>query len=207
MTDTSTKVLVLYHSSWGHTETMAAEIAAGARAVAGVEVTIKQVAETMPEETRRAAHMKLAQPAPVASPEELADYDAIIVGTPTRFGNMSAQMRTFFDQTGGLWARGALLGKVGSVFVSTGTQHGGQETTVMSVITTLLHHGMIIVGASYGAPELSDVSEIRGGSPYGAGTVAGPKGDRSPTERERAVARYQGRRVADAAKKLHGGAQ
>lgn len=201
-----TKVLVLYHSSYGHIETMAGEIAAGAREIPGVEVTIKQVPETMPEDARRAAHMKVGQPAPVASPEELADYDAIIVGTPTRFGNMTGQMRTFFDQTGGLWARGALLGKVGSVFVSTATQGGGQESTILSVMTTLLHHGMIIVGASYGATELSDVSEIRGGSPYGAGTIAGPKGDRTPTEKERAVARYQGRRVAEIAGKQTGAA-
>ena len=199
-----TKVLVLYHSSYGHVETMAGEIAAGARAVPGVEVTIKQVPETMPEETRRAAHMKVGQPAPAATPAELADYDAIIIGTPTRFGGMSGQMRTFLDQTGGLWARGALAGKVGSAFVSTATQHGGQEATVLSVYTSLLHHGMVIVGASYGAPEMNDVSEVRGGSPYGAGTIAGPGGTRTPTEKERAVARYQGQRVAEIARKLFG---
>lgn len=199
-----TKVLVLYHSSYGHVETMAGEIAAGVREVPGVEVTIKQVPETMPEDARKAAYMKLGQPAPVATPEELGDYDAVIVGTPTRFGGMSGQMRTFWDQTGALWAKGALLGKVGSAFVSTGTQHGGHEETVRSLHTTFLHHGMVVVGASYGAAELSDVSEIRGGSPYGAGTIAGPKGDRTPTEKERAVARYQGKRVAEIAKKLKG---
>ena len=199
-----TKVLVLYHSSYGHIETMAGEIAAGARQVPGVEVTIKQVPETMPEEARRAAHMKVDQSAPVARPEELADYDAIVIGTPTRFGGMSGQMRTFLDQTGGLWAKGALMGKVGSAFVSSATQHGGQEATVLSLHTTLLHHGMVIVGASYGAPEMNDVSEVRGGSPYGAGTIAGPKGDRTPTEKERAVARYQGKRVAEIAHKLFG---
>lgn len=199
-----TKVLVLYHSSYGHIETMAGEIAAGVRGVPGVEVVIKQVPETMPEEARKAAHMKVDQSAPVASPAELADYDAIIVGTPTRFGGMSGQMRTFFDQTGALWATGALAGKVGSAFVSTATQHGGQEATVLSVHTTFLHHGMVVVGASYGAAELSDVSEVRGGSPYGAGTIAGPKGDRTPTEKERAVARYQGKRVAEIARKLFG---
>ena len=199
-----TKVLVLYHSSYGHIETMAGEIAAGARQVPGVEVTIKQVPETMPEEARRAAHMKVDQSAPVARPEDLADYDAIVIGTPTRFGGMSGQMRTFLDQTGGLWAKGALMGKVGSAFVSSATQHGGQEATVLSLHTTLLHHGMVIVGASYGAPEMNDVSEVRGGSPYGAGTIAGPKGDRTPTEKERAVARYQGKRVAEIAHKLFG---
>lgn len=199
-----TKVLVLYHSSYGHTEAMAAEIAAGVRQVPGAEAVIKQVPETMGDDARRGAGMKLDQQAPAARPEELADYDAIIVGTPTRFGNMSGQMRTFWDQTGGLWAKGALAGKVGGVFVSTATIGGGQETTVMSVVTTLLHHGMLVVGPSYGAAELSDVSEVRGGSPYGAGTIAGPKGDRTPTEKERAVARYQGKRIAEIAAKLKG---
>lgn len=198
-----TKVLVLYHSSYGHTEALAAEIAAGVRA-AGAEAVVKQVPETIPEDARRNFHMKVDQPAPVARPEELADYDAIVVGTPTRFGNMSGQMRTFWDQTGALWAKGALAGKVGGVFVSTATIGGGQETTVQSVITTLLHHGMVIVGPSYGAAELNDVSEVRGGSPYGAGTIAGPKGDRTPTEKERAIARYQGRRTAEIAAKLKG---
>jgi NAD(P)H dehydrogenase (quinone) len=198
-----TKVLVLYHSSYGHTEALAAEIAAGVRA-AGAEAVVKQVPETIPEDARRGFHMKVDQAAPVARPEELADYDAIVVGTPTRFGNMSGQMRTFWDQTGALWAKGALAGKVGGVFVSTATIGGGQETTVQSVMTTLLHHGMVIVGPSYGATELNDVSEVRGGSPYGAGTIAGPKGDRTPTEKERAIARYQGRRTAEIAAKLKG---
>lgn len=196
-----TKVLVLYHSSYGHVETLAAEIAAGARE-AGAEVTIKRVPETMPEDARRAAHMKVDQAAQEAMPEELADYDAIIVGTPTRFGNMSAQMRTFWDRTGPLWAKGALVGKVGGAFVSTATQAGGQESTVLSTLTTLLHHGMVLVGPSYAAKELSDVSEIRGGSPYGAGTIAGSDGSRTPTDKERAVARFQGKRIAEVAAKL-----
>lgn len=198
-----TRVLVLYHSSYGHVETLAQEIAAGARE-AGAEAVIKRVPETMPEEARKAAHMKVDQPAPEATVEELPDYYAIIVGTPTRFGNMSGQMRTFWDRTGGLWAKGALNGKVGGVFVSTATQAGGQETTVMSTLTTLMHHGLIIVGPSYAAKELNDVSEIRGGSPYGAGTIAGPDGKRSPTEKERSLARFHGKRVAAIATKLSG---
>jgi NAD(P)H dehydrogenase (quinone) len=146
--------------------------------------------------------MKVDQAAPEATVEELAEYDAILVGTPTRFGNMSGQMRTFWDRTGPLWANGALNGKVGGVFVSTATQGGGQESTVLSTITTLLHHGLIVVGPSYAAPELNDVSEVRGGSPYGAGTVAGPAGKRSPTEKERSLARFHGKRVAAIAAQL-----
>jgi NAD(P)H dehydrogenase (quinone) len=195
------RVLVLYHSSYGHTEALAQEVAAGVRE-AGAEATLKRVPETMPEEARRAAHMKVEQAAPEATVEELPDYDAILVGTPTRFGNMSGQMRTFWDRTGPLWAKGALNGKVGGVFVSTATQGGGQEATALSTITTLLHHGLIVVGPSYAAPELSDVSEVRGGSPYGAGTIAGPDGKRSPTEKERAIARFHGNRVARVAMQL-----
>jgi NAD(P)H dehydrogenase (quinone) len=199
-----TKVLILYHSSYGHIETLAGAIAEGVQSVPGVEAVIRRVPETMPVEARRAAHMKIDQAAPEATVDELPDYDAIIVGTPTRFGNMSGQMRTFWDQTGGLWAKGALYGKIGGVFVSTATQGGGQEATALSTLTTLLHHGMVLVGPSYAATELSDVSELRGGSPYGAGTIAGPDGSRTPTEKERAVARFQGKRIAELAQKVKG---
>jgi NAD(P)H dehydrogenase (quinone) len=197
-----TKILVLYHSSWGHVETMAQEIAAGAASVEGVNVAIKRVPETMPEEAMRNAHMKLDQAAPIAKIEELPDYDAIIFGTPTRFGNMSGQMRTFLDQTGAHWMNGRLVGKVGSVFVSTGTG-GGNEATALTFMPTLLHHGMIVVGVPYGIPETMDTSEVRGGSPYGAGTIAGARGERHPSDKERAIARYQGKHVAEIAKKLH----
>lgn len=199
-----TKVLILYHSSYGHIETLAGAIAEGVQSVPGVEAVIRRVPETMPVEARRAAHMKIDQAAPEATVDELPDYDAIIVGTPTRFGAMSGQMRTFWDQTGGLWAKGALNGKVGGVFVSTATQGGGQEATALSTLTTLLHHGMVLVGPSYAAAELSDVSELRGGTPYGAGTIAGPDGSRTPTEMERAVARFQGKRIAELAQKVKG---
>lgn len=198
-----TKVLVLYHSAYGHIETMAEEIAAGARSVAGTEVTVKRVPETMPAETAKAAGMKLDQAAPVARPEELADYDAIVIGTPTRFGNMSGQMRTFLDQTGGLWAKGALIGKVGSVFTSTGTG-GGNESTILATHVTLLHHGMVIVGLPYSTPEIADTSQVRGGSPYGAGMVAGARGERQISDNERAQARAQGKHVAQIAQKLRG---
>jgi len=198
-----TKVLVLYHSSYGHVEKLAAEIAEGARS-AGVDVTVKRVPETMSTEAMSAAYMKTEQSAPVATVDELPGYDAIIFGTPTRFGGMSGQMRTFLDQTGPLWAKGALTNKVGSVFVSTATIGGGQEATALSFYTTLMHHGMVIVTPGYGAPELGDVSEVRGGTPYGAGTIAGGDGSRQPSAKEIAVARYQGKRVAEVAKKLHG---
>lgn len=189
------KLLVLYHSMYGHIETMANAVAEGARKVQGVEVTVKRVPETMPEEVFRNAGGKTDQPAPVASPAELADYDAIIFGTPTRFGNMSGQMRNFLDQTGGLWVKGALIGKLGSVFTSTGTG-GGTETTVTSFWHTLAHHGMLIVGLPYSAAELNDISEVRSGSPYGAATLAGADGSRQPTAKELALARFQGEHVA-----------
>jgi NAD(P)H dehydrogenase (quinone) len=198
-----TKVLVLYYSSYGHIETMAGAIAEGARSVAGVEVTVKRVPELMPEEAARKAGVKLDQKAPIATPAELADYDAIIFGTPTRFGNMAAQMRNFLDQTGGLWVKGALVGKVGSVFASTGTG-GGNETTITSFHHTLLHQGMVIVGLPYAAPELSDISELKGGSPYGAATIAGAKGERQPSAKELSLARFQGKHVATIAQKLKG---
>lgn len=196
-----TKVLVLYHSMYGHIETMANAIADGARGVAGVEVTIKRVPETMDAEIFKAAGGKTDQAAAVATPAELAEYDAIIVGTPTRFGNMTGQMRNFFDQTGGLWAKGALAGKVASVFTSTGTG-GGQEMTITSTWTTLAHHGMIIVPIGYTTPELFDVSQVGGGTPYGASTIAGGDGSRHPDPRELAIARHQGKHVAQIAAKL-----
>lgn len=196
------KILVVYYSMYGHVETMAGAVAEGAREVEGVEVTVKRVADLVPEEKAKAAGAKLDQAAPVADPKELADYDAIIFGTPTRFGNMAAQMRNFLDQTGGLWMKGALVGKVGSVFVSTATQHGGQETTITSFHTTLLHHGMIIVGVPYACADLTHMADTIGGSPYGAGTLAGPDGSRQPNEVELRIARYQGRHVAQIAKKL-----
>lgn len=197
-----TKVLVLYYSMYGHIETMANAVAEGAKKVDGVELTLKRVPETMPEEAAKKAGAKLDQAAPVATPDELADYDAIIFGTPTRFGNMCGQMRNFLDQTGGLWANGKLVGKVGSVFTSTATQHGGQETTITSFHTSLLHHGMVIVGTPYTCPELSNMKEITGGTPYGASTLADGDGSRQPSENELAIARFQGEHVARIAKKL-----
>jgi NAD(P)H dehydrogenase (quinone) len=197
-----TKLLVLYYSSYGHVETLANAIAEGAREVPGVEVTLKRVPETMPLETAKAHGVKVDQPAPVASPKELGDYDAIIFGSPTRFGNMTAQMRNFLDQTGGLWAKGALVGKVGSVFTSTGTG-GGNESTIISFVTNLMHYGMVYVGLPYSCPELADVSEVKGGSPWGAATIAGADGSRKPTAKELAQARFQGKHVAGIAVKLH----
>lgn len=197
------KILVLYYSTWGHLETMAEAVAAGAKE-AGAEVVVKRVPETMPAETLSAIHAKTDQAAPVATPGELADYNAIIFGTPTRFGNMCGQMRNFLDQTGGLWAKGALIGKVGSVFISTGTQHGGQETTITSFHTTLFHHGMVVVGVPYSNPELTNMNEITGGTPYGASTLAGSDGSRKPSANELAIARAQGKHVATIAAKLHG---
>ncbi len=196
-----TKVLVLYYSSYGHIETMAEAVAAGARE-AGAQVDIKRVPETVPEAVAKAAHFKLDQKAPVARIEDLAGYDAVIVGTGTRFGRMSSQMASFLDQAGGLWAKGALNGKVGGAFTSTATQHGGQETTLFSIITNLLHFGMVVVGLDYGYAGQMTLDEITGGSPYGATTIAGGTGQRQPSENELAGARYQGRRVAETAKKL-----
>ncbi len=197
-----TKVLVLYHSSYGHIETMAEAVAAGAREAADTEVTVKRVPELVPEDVAETSGMKTDQAAPVAEPAELADYDAVIFGTPTRFGNMSAQMRNFLDRTGGIWAEGKLIGKVGSVFTSTATQHGGQETTITSFHTTLLHHGMVIVGLPYSATGQTRMDEITGGSPYGATTLAAGDGSRQPSENELDLARFQGRHVAEIAAKL-----
>lgn len=196
-----TKVLVLYYSMYGHIETMAEAVADGAKSVDGVEVIVKRVAELMPEEVARGAGAKMDQAAEVADPKELGDYDAIVFGTPTRFGNMASQMRSFLDQTGGLWMNGGLVGKVGSVFTSTGTG-GGNESTILSFHNTLFHHGMVVVGVPYAAQELTDISEVRGGSPYGAGTIAGADGSRTPSEKELAIARFQGQHVAGIAKKL-----
>jgi NAD(P)H dehydrogenase (quinone) len=197
-----TKVLVLYYSSYGHIEAMAAAVAEGAAGVPGTEVTVKRVPELVSDEVAKGAGMKLDQQAPIATPDELADYDAIIFGTPTRFGNMAAQMRNFLDQTGGLWFAKALVGKVGSVFVSTASQHGGQETTITSFHTTLLHHGMVIVGLPYTFEGNAEMGEISGGTPYGASTLAGNDGSRMPSENELAGARFQGAHVAHIAAKL-----
>lgn len=197
------KVLVLYYSTYGHIETMAGAIAEGARA-AGAQVDIKRVPETVPEEIARNAHFKLDQAAPVAKIEDLANYDAIVVGTGTRFGRMSSQMAAFLDQAGGLWAKGALNGKVGAAFTSTATQHGGQETTLFSIITNLLHFGLVIVGLPYSHGGQMTLDEIVGGAPYGATTIAGGDGSRQPSAIELAGARHQGELVAKTAAKLAG---
>lgn len=197
------KVLVLYYSAYGHIETMAQAIAEGARE-AGATVDIERVPETVPEEIARASHFKLDQAAPVATVAELENYDAIVLGTGTRFGRISSQMAAFLDQAGGLWARGALNGKVGAAFTSTATQHGGQETTLFSLITNMLHFGMTIVGLDYGFAGQSGHDKVRGGAPYGATTIAGGDGSRQPDEDELAGARYLGARVAGTASKLFG---
>lgn len=195
------RVLVLYYSAYGHIEKMAHAVAEGARS-AGVEVDVKRVPELVPEDVARASHYKLDQQAPIAKPDELANYDAIIVGAGTRFGTVASQMRNFWDQTGGLWAKGALVGKVGSVFTSSGTQHGGQESTILTFIPTLLHHGLAVVGLPYSFAGQTGVDEIKGGSPYGASTITGGDGSRQPSEVELEAARYQGAHVARIAAKL-----
>ena len=197
------KVLVLYYSTYGHIETMAEAVAEGARAT-GATVDVKRVPETVPEAIARPAHFKLDQAAPVAAVADLEHYDAIIVGCPTRFGRLPSQMASFFDQAGGLWARGALNGKVGGAFTSTATQHGGQEVTLFSVITNLLHFGLIIVGLPYSFQGQTTLDEIVGGSPYGATTIAGGQGQRQPSAIELDGARYQGRLIAETANKLFG---
>ncbi len=197
-----TRILILYYSMYGHVETMAKTIADGACSVEGVEVFIKRVPELMPEEVARKTGAKLDQEAPIATVDELPHYDAIIFGTPTRFGNMCAQMRNFLDQTGKHWVSGALVGKVGSVFTSTATQHGGHETTITSFHSTLLHQGMVIVGVPYSCQALLNMNEITGGTPYGASTLAGRDGRRQPSENELTIARFQGEHVARIAKKL-----
>ncbi|MCY0095280.1 NAD(P)H:quinone oxidoreductase [Hoeflea ulvae] len=195
------KVLVLYYSSWGHVEAMAKAAVEGAKA-GGAEVTLKRVPELVPEEVAKASHYKMDQDAPVADPGELAEYDGIIFATPTRYGMMASQMKNFLDQTGALWASGALIGKVGSVMTSTATQHGGQESTILSFHTVLLHHGMLIAGLPYSFEGQSGVDEVKGGSPYGATTIAGGDGSRQPSDVELEGARVQGKRVAEIAAKL-----
>lgn len=197
------KVLVLYYSSYGHIETMAEAVAEGARS-AGAEVDVRRVPETVPQEVAEKSHFKLDQKAPVASVDDLPNYDAIVFGAPTRFGNVASQMRSFVDQTGGLWFAGKLVGKVGSIFTSSATQHGGQESTILSFVPTLLHHGMVVVGLPYAFQGQMTLGEITGGSPYGASTIAGGDGSRQPSENELAGARFQGKHVAEIAAKLAG---
>jgi NAD(P)H dehydrogenase (quinone) len=197
------KVLVLYYSTYGHIEQMAEAVAEGARA-AGAEVTIKRVPETAPEAVAKAAYFKLDQAAPIATVAELADYDAIVFGAPTRFGRMPSQMAAFLDQAGGLWASGKLNGKVGSAFTSTASQHGGQETTLFSMITNILHFGMVVVGLPYSFAGQMGVEEVKGGSPYGATTIAHSDGSRQPSGHELDGARFQGKHVAEIANKLFG---
>ncbi len=195
------KILVLYYSMYGHVESMANAVAEGASSVEGIEVAIKRVPEIMSDEVARKAGAKFDQKAPIANPGELDQYDAIIFGSPTRFGNMASQMRNFLDQTGGLWMQGALIGKVGSVFTSTGTG-GGNETTIQSFHTTLFHHGMIVVGLPYSCQELADISQAKGGSPLGAGMLAGGDGSRQPSETELSMAQFQGKHVAGIVKRM-----
>ncbi|MFO1293290.1 MAG: NAD(P)H:quinone oxidoreductase [Rubrivivax sp.] len=195
------KVLILYYSSYGHIEKMAEAVAEGARG-AGAAVDIKRVPELVPEDVARASHFKLDQAAPVAQVDDLANYDAIVFGVPTRYGNMAAQMKSFLDQTGGLWAKGALVGKVGSVFASSATQHGGQESTILTTHVVLLHHGMVIVGLPYAFKGQTRLDEVTGGSPYGASTIAGGDGSRQPSANELDGARWQGEHVARIAAKL-----
>ena len=196
------KILILYYSMYGHIETMAKAVAKGVSSVDGVEVTVKKVPELMSEEALKQAGAKVDQDAPLADPKELGNYDAIIFGTPTRFGNMAAQMRNFLDQTGSLWIKGSLVGKIGSVFTSTGTG-GGNETTIQSFHTTLFHHGMIVVGLPYSCTKLMDISQTKGGSPLGAGTIAGSDGSRQPSETELSMAKFQGKHVAEICKRMN----
>lgn len=195
------KVLVLYYSAYGHIETMANAVAEGAKS-AGAEVTIKRVKELVSDEVAKASYYKMDQAAPIADPNELDQYDAIIVGAGTRYGTVASQMRNFWDQTGGLWAQGKLVGKVGSVFTSSATQHGGQESTILGFIPTLMHHGMVVVGLPYAFQGQMGLEEIKGGSPYGASTITGGDGSRQPSEVELEAARYQGAHVAKIAAKL-----
>ena len=200
------KIYIVFYSTYGHTYKMAQAIAEGVETVEGAEASIFRVAETLSDEILEKMgaleSRKALESIPVIDPKQLAEADALIFGTPTRFGNMAAQMRALFDATGSLWNNGSLIGKPGSVFVATGSQHGGHETTATSVHTTLLHHGMIIVGVPYSCPELTNMKEITGGSPYGAGTLADSDGSRQPTENELAIARFQGKHVAEITKKL-----
>ncbi|MFC0808390.1 MULTISPECIES: NAD(P)H:quinone oxidoreductase type IV [Sinorhizobium] len=195
------RVLVLYYSAYGHIETMAYAVAEGARS-AGAEVVVKRVPELVPEDVAKASHFKLDQPAPVATVEELADYDAIIFGAGTRYGTVASQLRNFIDQTGGLWAKGKLVGKVGSAFTSSATQHGGQESTILGLIPTMMHHGMVVVGLPYAFQGQMGIEEVKGGSPYGASTITGGDGSRQPSAVELEAARFQGAHVARIAAKL-----
>ncbi len=197
-----TRILVLYYSSYGHLETMAQAVAEGVKSVPGTEVDIKRVPELVPDDIAKKSGIKLDQAAPIATVDELPNYDAIIFGAPTRFGMMAAQMRNFLDQTGGLWVKGALIGKIGSVFTASATQHGGQESTILSFHTTLLHQGMVIVGLPYSCKTQMRLDEITGGSPYGASTITGGDGSRQPSEGELSMARFQGEHVAKIAAKL-----
>jgi NAD(P)H dehydrogenase (quinone) len=205
------KIQVIFYSMYGHVYRLAEAVAEGARQVEGAEVSLYQVAELVPDAVLEKSGAKAARQAfahtPLAKPEQLPDADALIFGTPTRFGNMAAQMRNFLDQTGGLWVKGSLIGKVGSVFASTASQHGGQETTITSFHTTLLHHGLIIVGVPYSEPGLTNMNEISGGTPYGATTLAGTDGKRQPSENELTIARFQGRHVAEITARLVRGAK
>jgi len=198
------RILVLYHSTYGHIEAMAEAVAEGARQVEGAVVDIKRVPELVPEELAKTSGYKLDQAAPIAKVEDLADYDAIIVGAGTRFGTAASQMRNFLDQTGGLWFNGALVGKVGGAFTSTATQHGGQETTLIGLIQTLLHHGLIVVGLPYAFQGQMNMDEIVGGSPYGASTLTRSDGTRMPSQIDLDGARYQGKHIAEVAKKQFG---
>ena len=195
------KVLVLYYSSWGHVETLANAVAEGARS-AGATVDVKRVPELVPQEIAEKSHYKLDQAAPIAQPMELKDYDAVILGTPTRYGNMASQMKNFLDQTGGLWATDAMVGKVGSAFTSTGSQHGGQESTLLATHIVLMHLGMIVVGLPYSYKGQADVTIVQGGTPYGASTISGAKGELQPTPGDLDGARFQGAHVARIAAKL-----
>jgi NAD(P)H dehydrogenase (quinone) len=197
---TMAKVLVLYYSAYGHIETMANAVAEGARS-AGADVTIKRVKELVSDDVAKASYYKMDQAAPLADPNELDQYDAIIVGAGTRYGTVASQMRNFWDQTGGLWAQGKLVGKVGSVFTSSATQHGGQESTILGFIPTLMHHGMIVVGLPYAFQGQMGVEEVKGGSPYGASTITGGDGSRQPSDVELEAARFQGAHVARIAAK------
>src|SRR6266478_1767389 len=198
------RILILYYSTYGHLEKMAVAAAEGARSIPRTEVTVKRVPELMPPEVARASGAKLDQVAPIAKPSELAEYDAILIGTPTRYGRMASQMANFLDQTGSLWASNALVGKIGSAFTSTATQHGGQEATLLSIVTNLLHFGMVVVGLPYTASTQMRIDEVTGGSPYGATTITGGDGSRMPSANELVGARYQGRKIAETANKLHG---
>lgn len=199
------KILVIYYSSYGHIETMAKAVAEGARSVDGTQVEIRRVAELVPADVAERSGYKLDQDAPlIEDPNELVDYDAIIIGTPTRYGNMTSQMRNFWDMTGGVWAQGKLVGKVGSAFTSTASQHGGQETTLTSIHTMLFHLGMVVVGVPYSCAALTNLDEVSGGTPYGATTIAAGDGSRQPSENELTIARFQGEHVAGIARRMQG---